>query len=155
MFEALSTWASNIRVKPIKKQRTSRLPDQSTGDSRNKIADWVESKKKPTDEEVVIRSSKDLSRTIIAALPQDREGKARLQKTIKRIQLGPNEMLCVVDSGNFVHAINAEVELPRHKLIPPTEQDKQMVAETACRGKLTKHGSVHVECVTDGSKVAI
>ena len=43
---------------------------------------------------------------------------------MKRIELGPNEMLCMVDSGNFVHAINAEVELPHHKLIPPTKQEK-------------------------------
>ena len=97
----------------------------------NKIADWVESKTKPADEEVVIRSCKDISRTNIAALPQGRKGKARLEKKIKRIELGPNEMFCMVDSGSFVHAINAEVELPHHKLIPPTEQDKQIIAETA------------------------
>ena len=61
----------------------------------------------------------------------------------------------MVDSGSFEHAINAEVELPNHKLIPPIEQDKQVVAETACGGKLTKQGSVQVGCETDGSKVAI
>ena len=69
--------------------------------------------------------------------------------------MGPNEMLCMVDSGSFAHAINAEVELPNHKLIPPTEQDQHFFAETACGGKLTKQESVHVECETDGSKVAI
>ena len=61
----------------------------------------------------------------------------------------------MVDSGSFVHAINAEVEIPNHQLVPPTEQDKQVVAETACGGKLTKQGSVQVQCETDGSKVAI
>ena len=132
MFEALWSWASKVNVEPIKKQRHIRLPDQSTGDSINKIAKLVDSKKKPADEEIVIRSSKDLSRTNIAALPQDREGKARLEKNIKRIELGPNEILCVVDSGSFVHAINAEIEIPHHKLIPPTEQDRQIGAETAC-----------------------
>ena len=35
MFEALSTWASKVRVKPLKKQRTIRLPDQSIGDNIN------------------------------------------------------------------------------------------------------------------------
>ena len=62
MFEALSSWASKVHVKPIKKQRTLRLPDQSTGDNVNKIADWIESKKTPADEDMFIRSSKDLSR---------------------------------------------------------------------------------------------
>ena len=61
----------------------------------------------------------------------------------------------MVNSGSFVHAINAEVELPNHQLIPPTEQDTQTNAETACGGKLTKQESVHVECETDGSNVAI
>ena len=64
-------------------------------------------------------------------------------------------MLCTVDSGSFVHAINAEIELPNDKLIPPTEQERQIVAETACAGKLTKEGSVHVECEADGSKFTI
>ena len=65
-------------------------------------------------------------------------------------------MICCAwwTASSFVHATNAEVELPHHKLIPPTEQDKQIVAETACEGKLTKQGSVHVECATDGSKLA-
>ena len=155
MSEALSTWASKVHVKPIKKQRTIRLLEQPTGDSIDSIADWVESKKKSADEEAVIRSSKDISRTSIAARTQDRKDKARLEKKIKRIELGPKEILCMVDSGSFVHAINAEVELPHHQLTPPTEQDKQLIAEAACGGKLTKQGSVHVACETDGSKVAI
>ena len=117
MFEALSSWASKVHVKPIKNQRTIRLPDQSTGDNINKIADWVERKNKPADEEIVIRASKDLSRTTIAALPQDRKGKACFEKKIKMIELGPNDILCMVDSGSFVHAINAEIELTHHKLI--------------------------------------
>ena len=125
---ALSTWASKVHVKPVTKQRTIRLPDRSTGDNINKIADWVENKKKPADAEVVVQSSKDISHTGIAALPQGRKGKARLEKKIKRIELGPSEILCMVDSGSFVHAINARVELPNHQLIPPTGQDKQIIA---------------------------
>ena len=54
-----------------------------------------------------------------------------------------------------MHAINAEVELTNHKAIPPTEQDKQVVNETACGGKLTKQGSVQAQSETEGSKVAI
>ena len=72
MSEGLSSWASKIHVKPIKNQRTIRLPGQSTGDNINKITDWVASKMKTGDEEIVIRASNDLSRTTIAALPQDR-----------------------------------------------------------------------------------
>ena len=45
MLEALSTWASKVHVKPLKKQRTIRLPDQSIGDDLNKLTEWVESKK--------------------------------------------------------------------------------------------------------------
>ena len=112
MFEALSTWASKVHVNPVKKQRTIRLPDQSTGDNVDKIADWVESKKKPADEEVVIRSSKDISRTSIAALPRDRKGKARLEKKIKRSELGPNEIVCMVNIGSFVHAITQKSNSP-------------------------------------------
>ena len=92
MFEALSSWASTVHVEPIKTRKTIRLPDQSTGDNVSNIADWVESKKQPADEEIVIRSSKVLSCTSIAALPQDRKGKARLETNIKRLELGPNKM---------------------------------------------------------------
>ena len=69
--------------------------------------------------------------------------------------MGPNEMLCMVDSGSLAHAINAEIEFPHQKLIPLTEQNKQIAAEIACGCKLTKQESVHVERETNGSKVAI
>ena len=146
ILHALSSWASKVHVK-LPRFKTHDKPGKPIiplggpspvdpvaavlaappkKDGLAKHGYLVESKKKPADEAIVIGTPRDLSRAAIAALPQDR----------MRIELGPDELLCMVDSGTFVDAINAAVELPIHKRMPPTEHDKHIVA--ACGGKLTK-----------------
>ena len=98
--------------------------------SDEKTASWIESDKKHRaldNAVVVIRSSKDLDRSTIAALPQDRKGKARLEKKIQKIFLAPDEKLAMVDSGSFVHAIDSDIELPGHALRPTDKNDHHIV----------------------------
>ena len=61
----------------------------------------------------------------------------------------------MIDSGSFVHAIDASVELPTHMVHANKPTDKHTVAETACGGKLHKMGSVLVDCEVDDVNVRV
>ena len=80
MLKAEYSWAFKVRVKPRKILKTKQLPDQAIGDGINKRAKRVDSNKKPADDEIVSRSTKDLSRAYIAALPRDHKWKTHLKK---------------------------------------------------------------------------
>ena len=103
----------------------------------------------------MVRSQKDLHRVNIASVPSDKKGQARLQKKITKIEVEPDQILCMIDSGSFVHAIDATVELPTHVINDNKPDDKHTVAETACGGKLHKLGSVQVDCEADSVDVRI
>lgn len=155
MLQALSTWAHKVHTKSVLKKSPVTDPLQA---SDEKTASWIESDKNTRTLDnavVVIRSSKDLDRSTIAALPQDRKGKARLEKKIQKIFLAPDEKLAMVDSGSFVHAIDSDIELPGHALRPIDKNDHHIVGETACGGKLVKKGSVVVDCIIDGHRVEV
>ena len=155
MVQALSTWAHKARTKSVLKKSPARDPLQT---SDEKTASWIESDKKPRvpdDEVVVVRSSKDLDRSTIAALPQDRKGRARLENEIQMIFLAPDQKLAMVNSGSFVHAVDSNVELPGHVLRPIDKNDPHAVGETQCGGKLIEKGSVLVDCIIDGHRVGL
>ena len=137
------------RERPIFRLRDS--------DCTEKIANWVKSQKKPVDEVVIVRTPKDCDKleSVIAALPQDKKGLIKAAKKIESIVLGPNEMLVMIDSGSFIHAINAEESLPDHPIIPAKAGEKPLIAETACGGKLKKNGTVRVNCEIDNTEAKI
>ena len=65
--------------------------------------------KKPEEGVIIVRTPKDcdMLENIVAALPQDKKGIIQTAKKVENIQVGPDEMLVMVDSGSFIHAINA------------------------------------------------
>ena len=56
----------------------------------------------------------------------------------------------MVDSGSFVHAIDADVELPGHRNKPATEAAKDKIGDAACGCLLHNLGSVRVDFQADG-----
>ena len=68
------------------------------------------------DRPIVIKNEKDLSKLVgkISALPSQPKEIAKVYKRISKLDLQPGEKLCMVDSGSFIHAIDAENDLPDH-----------------------------------------
>ena len=72
---------------------------------------------------IVIQSEKDMKlheaavMKLMAALPSNPKKLQRAARRIGSIELEEDEILAMVDSGSFLHAINAETDLPGHAMI--------------------------------------
>ena len=66
----------------------------------------------------IVRNNEDADAAynIMAALPRDKKGFAKTMKKLSTIKVETDEILCMVDSGNFVHAVDANIELPDHAI---------------------------------------
>jgi hypothetical protein len=105
-----------------------------------------------------VRTEHDLSRLAgkITALPAQPKEIAKVYKKISKIELKPGEKLCMVDSGSFIHAIDAENDLPGHDIQWFSEDESNKgVAETACGGILRRLGLVKCTGQVDGNEVSI
>ena len=61
----------------------------------------------------------------------------------------------MVDSGSFCHAIDAEVELPEHELIPLSEHESQQDGESACGGIMKRLGRVKTIGTVEGKSLDV
>ena len=107
---------------------------------------------------VMVRNEKDLIKVAgrIAALPSSRKGVAKAYKKISDVDVAEDEMLAMVDSGSFIHAIDAENCLPGHNIEWFSEaESKKGIAETACGGLLKRLGMVRCKGTVDGHNVEI
>ena len=83
MIDAIANWAHKVHVKPSKLK-----PKDATAQADAAMARWIE---KPTkmevlkDDVVVIRNGKDLAKSKIAAVPQDRKAMAELERKVTQI----------------------------------------------------------------------
>ena len=157
-LQALSSWANVVRFSSTKKnKKTSLINPAFETLPIEKAAKWIEGPTRPKDQTMILRSAKDVNRAsdIIAALPESRKGIAKVAKKLETVTLQPDEILCMVDSGSVVHAIDADEELPDHHVEAPSERDQQEVAETACGGLLHKLGKVRVQGTIDGQNVGV
>ena len=109
------------------------------------------------DDTIIVRNNKDADAdcNIMAALPRDKNGLAKVMKKMAKVEVAPDEILCMVDSGSFVHAIDADVELPDHHIRENNPKGRSMVCETACGGILKKLGTVRINGEVDNEKVSI
>ena len=71
------------------------------------------------------------------------------------MELESDEVLAMIDSGAFTHAVNAERHLPGHPIKPPTARELRRRGETACGGILEIKGSVEVDAEADGQKISL
>ena len=80
---------------------------------------------------------------------------AKAAKKLAKVEVAPDEILCMVDSGSFLHAIDADVELPDHNIRENDPKERPMVCETACGGILKKLDTFCVNGEVGNEKVAI
>ena len=72
-----------------------------------------------------------------------------------RVECDNDEVLAMIDSGSFTHAINADVHLPGNEVSPPGPKEKKRRAETACGGLLDIKGTVRVGAEVNGHELNI
>ena len=83
------------------------------------------------------------------------KGLAKAMKTLAKVEVAPDEILYIVDSGSLVHASDADVELPDHSIRENDPKERPMVCEKAYGGILKKLGTVRVNSEVVNDKVAI
>ena len=71
-----------------------------------------------------------------------------------RAELDHDEILATVDSGNFLHALDADINLPSHSIEALESADRRL-AETACGAIIKRRGTVRTEGNEDGEKVNV
>ena len=109
---------------------------------------------------IVIRSEKDMKKheaavmKLMAALPEDPKKMAKAARKIANMEIEQDEILAMVDSGSFLHAIDADLDLPGH-FIEALERADRRSAETACGAVLKRLGTVRTEGFVDGEKVNV
>ena len=78
---------------------------------------------------VIVWNNKDADAAcnIMAALPRDKRGLAKAMNKLAKVEFTPNEIFCMDDSGSFVHAVDADVELPDHSIRENDPKERPMV----------------------------
>ena len=92
---------------------------------------------------------------LMAALPSNPKKLAKTARKIGNLELEDDEILAMVDSGSFLHAIDAEQDLPGHCIEALSGKDRAKSAETACGAVLKRLGTVRTEGYVDGVKVTV
>ena len=90
-----------------------------------------------------LKRDKDINRAaaVMAPLPNDPKAVSKMARKIeKRIALQPDEMLVMVDSGSFTHALDAENEEAARglEIIPPTPEDAEHEKGEAAGGAILR-----------------
>ena len=92
---------------------------------------------------------------IMAALPSDPKKLLKAARKIGNLELDEDEILVMIDSGSFLHAIDAEVELQGHLLEALEGRERARVAETNCGGILERLGVVRTTGFVNGDQVNV
>lgn len=161
---AFNNWAHHVNVvsKAPKKNKKSKKPSSPPPQSFAPHCDALPPGTGcdvPQDDVVVIKSSKDFdkySHLIAAALPTEKKALAKTAKKIASLDVvcGPNEILALVDTGSFTHAVDADKVLPHHEILPVPKSEHR-TAETACGGTLTMLGKVVTTGTVGGVRVGV
>ena len=160
VLAALNNWAHNVKVS-TKKPKKSKV--SGTIDAKlDRTANYVTSNKKPNDiiSDVIVkpRSEKEtdaIVSRITAALPSNTIATARAARKIGNWDLEEGEMIALVDTGSFTHAVDADVEFPDHEVVPCDPDAPGTAAEAADGGILKKLGTVRTTGVIDGVDVEV
>ena len=168
-LSALNQWAHNVRVSPKKERRPK--PENPLSAKLNRTLNYVNGGKKPdaVEEFPVLKEMKVdpnrgprtdketdvILRQISAYIPPTTANKARAARRIGNWDLEDDELLALVDTGSFTHAIDAGVELPDHQVQLCDPDAPGTSAETAGGAVLKKLGTVATTSIIDGIEVGI
>ena len=181
VLASLNSWAHEVHVAPSRPKKSavtdSKIdrtvnyingPKKINDEPNNSVTESKQSQRAPVptvnvddDPTIVIQSEKDMKTheaavmKLMAALPKNPKKLQRAARRIGSIELEDDEILAMVDSGSFLHAINAEVDLPGHAIESIEGKDKARSAETACGAILKRLGIVRTAGLVDGETVNV
>ena len=181
MLVSLNSWAHEVHVagsKPKKSAATDSKLDRTANyingpkkikdEPNNSVTESKQSQRAPVptvkvndEPTIVIQSEKDMKlheaavMKLMAALPSNPKKLQKAARRIGSIELEEDEILAMVDSGSFLHAINAEADLPGHAIEAVEGKDKARSAETACGAILKRLGIVRTAGLVDGETVNV
>ena len=78
-----------------------------------------------------------------------------VRKIVSHVTLEKDEKLCMVDSGSFAHAIDAEEELPDHDIEPIPSDEHSQDGESACGGIMKQLGRVKTRGLVNGKSLNV
>ena len=153
VLAALNTWAHNVRVAPKRDRKVKQSPTHQS--KLDRTVNYINSHKKPniknrTDKEIDV-----IVNQIAAATRSSKASHARAARRIGSWELEDGEIVAIVDTGSFTHAIDADVELPDHNVDLCDPDAPGSSAETAGGDVIKKLGIVHTKGIIDGNAVEI
>ena len=155
MLQSFNNWAHKVRVKPQAHKKAKAVADPEI----ERQARYIAGKARPSSSPIVIvQNSHDVDRSvdIIKPLPSCRKAMTKLvHKVTSNITCAADEKLCMVDSGAFTHAIDAETELPDHELIAIGANERSPDGESACGGIMRCLGRVKTKGTVEGMSLDI
>ena len=154
-LSALNSWAHKVKVAS---KRTSRKKNDPKLD---RTVNYIQGNKRPDKSKPSIskgpRSDKETD-VILKQLPSTAPCTANSVRVARKIgswELEDGEMLALVNTGSFTHAIDADVELPDHEIEACDPDTPGTSAETAGGGILKKLGVVKTRGLIDDAEVEI
>ena len=153
VLSALNSWAHNVRVSPKQSRRSK--PSKKADEELNEAVDFVNGNETKNDEATTTKEADVVINHVAPVAGTSKVHRARAARKIGSWELEDGEIVAIVDSGSFTHAINAETELPDHEVEPFDSDTPGSAAETAGGGILKKLGTVRTTSIIDGSQVQI
>ena len=151
VLSTLNEWAHKVRVASKKPSKTKldRTANYINGHKRPESSTPSTSSGPRTDKEtdVIVRQ--------IQSTAPSKASSVRAARKIGSWNLEEGEMIALVDTGSFTHAIDAETELPDHAIEACDPDAPGTSAETAGGGILKKLGVVKTKGLIDDSEVEI
>lgn len=155
VLSALNGWAHNVRV--ASKKATRSKPDAKL----DRTVNYINGNKKPDDSKPRAANgprTDEETEVIVSQIKSATHSKAisvRAARKIGNWELEDGEMIALVDTGSFTHAIDADVELPDHDIESCDPNAPGTSAETAGGGILQKLGVVRTKGLIDDAEVEI
>ena len=154
-LKSLNSWAHHVKVdgQSQKQKKIAKLPSKV-----DRMANYIDGPKKPdAGPSITVKHEKDIDKIkdLMPSLPTDRKGLIKAIQKISGVDLQPDEILAMIDSGSFEHVADADEDLPDHQLEEPIPGAKVVEAETACGGILKGKGTVKVHADVDGHNISV
>ena len=158
-FETLNEWAKTQSVAQASLPQKLKKEIRKTSDKLSRISNYVLGSKKSDQVEstFVIQSEKDVDKVapMMCPLPVERKKICKMLQKVSEITLEPGERLCLVDSGSFTHAIDAEEHLPNFEITPLKESQLGKDGESASGEILVRQGKVRTTGTVDGMPLGL
>ena len=156
---AVEKWAHKTNTEAQNKMSQKEKKLQRSSNKIDRISNYIQGPKKAdsVEQAIIINNEKDIDQIapMITPLPAERKKINKILQKVAEINLLPGERLCLVDSGSFTHAIDAEEDLPEFDVIPLKDSQLGRDGESASGEIMKRLGKVKTEGTVEGMPLAL